>query len=385
VISVDVQFRRPAFTLDVVFESDARLLGVFGPSGAGKTTLITLIAGLERPDGGAIALDGKALFDGAGGVDLASHRRRVGVVFQESRLFPHYSVRGNLLYGARRGSDELQSIAKLLEIESLLARRIGQLSGGERQRVALGRALLSDPQVLLLDEPLASLDYRLRQQILPYLRRLTDVVRVPVLYVSHELQEILQLTDQLLVLEAGRVAGQGKYAELVHEDRVLNVVHDRGMTNMLRARVLAHRADDGVSVLGVEGAMGQRDRVTEEAGQGSAATGTAQLLAPLAAQMVGEVVTVSVQPWDIALAGQPIEGVSIQNQLRGVVKHATTHDRRVLVEVDIGASVVVVEISRRSALAMNIQPGRVVYCLIKSHAIRCTGAGESPVFREPRA
>jgi len=361
VICVNIQRKLRDFSLDVNFESDAHMLGVFGPSGAGKTMLIRMIAGLERPDSGSIIIDGKTMFDRARGVDVPSHRRRVGVVFQEHRLFPHYTVRGNLLYGARGNTAALQSTMDLLELQLLTNRRIDELSGGERQRVALGRALLSQPNVLLLDEPLVSLDHRLRGQILPYLRRVQDALTIPVLYVSHELQEILQLTNHMLVLDGGRVAGHGQFSALAHHDAVLSVVHDRGMTNIVRARVAERRADEGVDILAIIPSSGARQQPMT------------QLIAPIASNQVGEEVMISIQPWDVALAAQPVQGVSIQNQVMGVVNRCTAHDRRVLVEVDIGVPILV-EISRRSASAMNIETGRTVICLIKSHAIRHVGA-----------
>lgn len=363
-ISVDVHLARPDFSLDVAFQSGTRLVGVFGPSGAGKTTLINLLAGLERPDTGSIKLNGRTLFDSAGGIDVPAHRRRLGVVFQEHRLFPHYSVTGNLLYGSRGDPGSLQSIVDLLELEPLLKRRVGTLSGGERQRVGLGRALLSAPQALLLDEPLASLDGRLRRQVLPYLRRIRDAFSVPMLYVSHDLGEILQLTDELVLIDGGRLAGHGRYADLVHERSALSVVHDRGMTNMIRARVTAHRPDDGVSMLAVC------------RGEPSGGGPPVELVAPITNKAPGEEVMLSVQPWDVALAAQPVSGVSIQNQVRGVVRRCTTHDRRALVEIDIGAAIIV-EISRHSATAMKIQADRPIICLIKSHAIRYVGQDSS--------
>ncbi|MCH6551237.1 MAG: molybdenum ABC transporter ATP-binding protein [Planctomycetes bacterium] len=356
-IRADVQLDRGDFSLKVEFQAEGGVTGVFGPSGAGKTTLINLIAGLERPDSGSISLNGRTLFDREANLDVPAHRRRIGVVFQEHRLFPHYLVKGNLLYGAPRDRDEFSRIVDLLELGPLLERRVRHLSGGERQRVALGRALLSDPQLLLLDEPLASLDQRLRQQIIPYLRRVRDVLAVPMLYVSHDLTEILQLTDRLLVLERGRSVGHGRWGDVVHEDAVLSVVHDRGMKNVLVARVLAHRPDDGVSVL--------------EICPAPEATGRApsRLIAPLSSAAPGASVMVSILPWDVALATEPVEGVSIQNQIRGTVRRCTTHERSMLLDVDIGAPLLV-EISRPSAASLNIKPDQPIVCLIKSHAIR---------------
>ena len=361
-IAVDIQLDRGDFALDIAFDTDAHVLGVFGPSGAGKTTLINLIAGLERPDAGSIRLNGDALFDAANRIDVPAHRRRIGVVFQEHRLFPHYSVTGNLLYGAKGNRGGLQSIIDLLELGPLMNRRTAQLSGGERQRVALGRALLSRPAALLLDEPLASLDVRLRRQIIPYLARVREALSIPIVYVSHDLSEILQLTDQVLVIESGRSVGCGRYTDIVHEGPVLSVVHDRGMTNILRARIAADHPEDGITTLVLGSASGNE--------QGS----PPEIVAPLAQEPAGAEVTIAIQPWDIALALGRVEGTSIRNQIPGRVTRSTTHDRRVLVEVELTPGVsVIAEISRRSAETMKIARGRPVFCLIKSHAVRYAG------------
>lgn len=356
-INVAATLKRGDFALDISFESDAHVLGVFGPSGAGKTTLINIIAGLEAPDSGAITVNDRTLFDRTRRINIPAHRRRIGLVFQEHRLFPHYSVRRNLTYGARSGHDRLQSIVDLLEVGPLLERPVAHLSGGERQRIALGRALLSEPRMLLLDEPLASLDYRLRGHILPYLRRVCDELSLPIVYVSHELAEILQLTDHLLIMEHGTLAGHGRYAELVHDDDVLDVVHDRGMINMLEAKIATRHESNGIAEL----ALGQSGKTT--------------LVAPLPADDESERVRITIKPWDIALAVQPVEGVSIQNQIAGTVTRRTDHKRRVLVEVDIGVPILV-EISNRSANAMHITTGTRIHCLIKSHAIRYATGGE---------
>ena len=359
-IQASIHLERRDFSLDVDFHTESNVTGIFGPSGAGKTTLINLIAGLERPDQGSISLDEQTLFDRARGIDVPTHLRRVGVVFQEHRLFPNYSVGGNLRYGRRQGGDDFQQIVDLLELGSLLRKRVHQLSGGERQRVALGRALLSNPKLLLLDEPLASLDQRLRQQIIPYLRRIRDVLTVPILYVSHDLTEILQWTDQILVLERGRSGGQGRYADVVHQDAVLSVVHDRGMNNVLTAQVSAHQPEDGISVLEVGAAPGATRRAPT------------QLIAPLCSAPVGSSVLISIQPWDIALATGPVQGVSIQNQIRGVVTRCTNHERSALVDVQIGLPIMV-EISRRSTASLNIKVDQPITCQIKTRAIHYIG------------
>ena len=203
-----------AFALDVAFESDGRVTGLFGASGTGKTSIITMIAGLQKPDRGRIVLDGDVLDDTDARMDVPAHRRRIGCVFQDARLFPHMSVAQNLDYGRRmnglpRDDDDAKRVEALLDIGSLGARRTGQLSGGEKQRIALGRALLAKPRLLLLDEPLASLDEARKAEILPYLVRLRDEARVPMIYVTHDADEMRQLATQVVMLKGGRAVAVG--------------------------------------------------------------------------------------------------------------------------------------------------------------------------------
>jgi molybdate transport system ATP-binding protein len=214
VLAVDVEKQLGAFKLGVRFDATGGATALFGPSGSGKTSLVNMIAGLLKPDRGSIALDGTVLFDAARGINVPPHRRRIGYVFQEGRLFPHLSVRQNLDYGrrmSRRPSDanEFQRIAALLDIGHLLDRRPRMLSGGERQRIAVGRALLTGPRLLLLDEPLASLDAAHKREILPYLVRLRDDAGIPIVYVSHTPAEVRRIATNVVRLDAGRVAATG--------------------------------------------------------------------------------------------------------------------------------------------------------------------------------
>jgi molybdate transport system ATP-binding protein len=207
------------FTLEVDAECRAPVTGLFGASGSGKTSLLELIAGLRRPAEGRIALGRRVLTDVAGGAFLPPQARRVGYVPQEGALFPHLPVRGNLLYGHARppapapAGLTLDHVTEVLEIAPLLDRRIGSLSGGEKQRVALGRALLRAPQLLLLDEPLAGLDQPLKERLLPYLRRVRDEFAIPMVYVTHSPDEVVALCDEVIVLEAGRVRRLGRTAD----------------------------------------------------------------------------------------------------------------------------------------------------------------------------
>ena len=213
-LTVDVEKALGEFAVKASFESKSGVTALFGPSGAGKTTIINVIAGLLRPDRGKIALDGEALFDSAASVDLPAWRRRIGYVFQEGRLFPHLSVRHNLDYGRWMSGQPVDAAAfahaiELLDIGHLLDRRPGKLSGGERQRVAVGRALLMRPRLLLLDEPLASLDDARKLDILPYLIRLRDEARVPMIYVSHNAAEVRQIASRVVRIEGGKVMAIG--------------------------------------------------------------------------------------------------------------------------------------------------------------------------------
>ena len=219
-LELEVELERGGFCLHLACRYEGAALGVFGPSGSGKTTLLHLLAGLVRPRRGRIVLDGVTLEDTAARLHVPPHRRRIGLVFQHGHLFQHFSVEGNLRYGERlvpAGQVRIPfaQVVELLELDALLERRPAGLSGGERQRVALGRALLAAPRLLLLDEPLASLDQRLKRQILPYLQRINRELLVPLIYVSHDLAELRLVTDQGLILEQGRLVAAGAYQNLL--------------------------------------------------------------------------------------------------------------------------------------------------------------------------
>jgi molybdate transport system ATP-binding protein len=214
VLAVDAEKQLGAFKLSVKFQAAGGATALFGPSGSGKTSVVNMIAGLLKPDRGTIALDDTVLFDSARRIDVPPHQRRIGYVFQEGRLFPHLSVRQNLDYGRRmsrqlRDAKEFERIATLLDIGKLLDRRPRMLSGGERQRVAVGRALLMGPRLLLLDEPLASLDAGHKREILPYLVRLRDEAKIPIVYVSHTPAEVRRIATGVVRLDAGQVMATG--------------------------------------------------------------------------------------------------------------------------------------------------------------------------------
>ena len=215
-IALDFRLDQGGFTLDIRGQLSGRVTVLFGPSGAGKTTILEAVAGLRPPSRGSIALNGRRVYDVANGIDLPAHERHVGYVPQDVLLFPHLNVRRNLLYGQRSGGRlDLRTVTAMLEIEPLLERGTGGLSGGEKQRVALGRALMSAPEILLLDEPLAAVDVELRRRILPYLERIRDEVKVPMIYVTHDRDEAVRFADHVLLLDRGAVIRSGPPREVL--------------------------------------------------------------------------------------------------------------------------------------------------------------------------
>ncbi|MEP6809813.1 MAG: ATP-binding cassette domain-containing protein [Chthoniobacterales bacterium] len=220
----NIRLRVGTFALEIDAAFDHPITGIFGPSGAGKTSLLDLIAGLRQPDAGAIVLENEVLFDANNGCDLPPRFRRIGYVPQDLALFPHLSVRGNLRYGQRRvsaknGAFTLEHVAEAMEISPLLERNVTNLSGGEQQRVAFARALLSSPRLLLLDEPMSSLDLKLKTRLIVLLHRIREEFRVPLLYVTHDAQELRTLCDEVCVLEKGRLVGRGSPAVILDRDR----------------------------------------------------------------------------------------------------------------------------------------------------------------------
>jgi len=359
-LEVDVRLRRPGQEHRYAFRTEAPITGVFGPSGAGKTTLLDLVAGLVRPTEGTITFRGEPLFDRGAGVDVPAHRRAIGMVFQDDRLFPHLTVQGNLRFGAGRaaipdgaGLDE-RELVDLLNLGGLLRRRVRHLSGGERRRVTLGRALLSAPRLLLLDEPLTSLDGEHRREILGLIARIRDRLEIPMLYVTHDLTELLRLTDHLLIVRDGHGVGHGTLRELVRRTEAWQAVRELGPLNVTALTVHSHDEEAGLTTF----VLGDRT-----------APPPPRLLGPLTDRPAGERLHASIRPEDVALSLEPVTGISIRNQLPGRVRTVTAHPDRALAEIDAGVPILV-EISHRTVREMGLAPGRAVWCLIKSNAVR---------------
>jgi molybdate transport system ATP-binding protein len=348
---VDLRLRRGAFDLEVAFACGEAATALFGPSGAGKSTVLAAVAGLLRPEAGEIRLGEEILFDAGRGICVPPERRRVGMVFQDALLFPHMGVRGNLLYGRRRAGPDapgLERVVGLLDLEPLLDRRPATLSGGEKQRVALGRALLSGPRLLLLDEPLSALDQALKNRVLPYLRRVRDELSVPILYVSHSLSEVLEITEDLVVLEGGRVRARGHLLEVLRSPEVLSLVEAAGFENVLPVRVAAHEPERGLTRM---------------------VLGEQELKTPLCAHQPGARALVGIRAHDIILARSAPEGISARNGLAGRVTETVRVDGRILIEVDVGERLLV-EITPDALEELRFRAGEKVVCLVKTHSVR---------------
>ena len=266
-ISVDITRRLGSFTLATKFETSTRgITAIFGRSGAGKTSIVNVLAGLLQPHSGRIEIDGHVLLDTAKQINVPPEKRRLGYVFQESRLFPHYSVRRNLTYGMRRTPEaerrvDFNDVVRVLGIEALLDRKPRSLSGGERQRVALGRALLASPNLLLMDEPLASLDAPRKQEILPFIERLRDHFDIPIVYVSHDMDEIIRLADTLILIDEGRVAALGSVEDLTSrlDLRPLTGRYEAG--SVVAAEVTGHDDEFGLTELSFAGGRFRLPRI----------------------------------------------------------------------------------------------------------------------------
>jgi molybdate transport system ATP-binding protein len=360
VLRVALTWRRPQFALQARFEAATPgVIALFGRSGGGKTTIVNLIAGLLTPDAGTVSLDEEVLTDTQAGINVPAERRRIGYVFQNARLFPHLSVAGNLRYGAKRARAvapfiRFDEVLALLGLEPLLARRTHQLSGGERQRVALGRALLAQPRLLLLDEPLASVDVARREEVLPYLEALRDRLAIPMVYVSHQYEEVLRLATHLVLIEAGEVLTQGTVGAVSLAPQLQHIVGPDRVGAVLDGVVTRLDAEDGSAQLAV-------------------GRGTLQI--SLRGVPLGARVRLQVLARDVILATQPVQGLSVRNALPGTVAAVTPDEFGVLVTMDVGGALVLARISREAATALNLRPGDAAWTLFKvistrGHAFR---------------
>lgn len=354
---LDVAVRRQlgAFTLDAEFRGpEVGVTALFGASGSGKSTVVAAIAGLLRPQAGHVRLGEETFFDAAQGIDVPLHRRRIGWVFQDARLFPHLSVRDNLLYGFRRAPKAerrigLAQVVEMLGIAALLSRRPYALSGGERQRVGLGRALLSQPRLLLMDEPLASLDAGRKAEILPYIERLRDDVRIPIVWVSHSLEEVGRLADTLVVLDRGHVVACGDVATVLTRLDLFPPDSPYEAGAVLAVRVAGHDEAFALTRLVFDGG---------------------ELVVPRLDRAPGDSLRIRIRARDVMLAASAPAGLSALNVLDAVVEEVREADAsQTDVRLTIGSARLVCRVTRLSAHKLSLAPGRRTFAVVKSVAI----------------
>ena len=346
-LRVTLSHRFRTTTIDIAFEAPTPgVVALFGPSGAGKSTLMRAMAGLLRADRMRVELDGQALHT------LPPERRGVGYVFQEGRLFPHMSVAANLRYGLRRvgqGPLRFDDVVGLLGVGALLARRPGTLSGGERQRVAIGRALLSQPRLLLMDEPLSALDQARRDEVVPYLARLRSVLPAPIVYASHALDEVMRLADTLVLIEAGRVVACGPLGEVASRPE-LPLAAREDAAGVLRGQVAVHDADRRLSAV---------------------ACGADLVWVPLLDSRVGAPVRLLVPAREVILALDAPRAISVNNCLNAVVagmaEDADAH--AALVSLELGGGSLLARVTLDAACRLGLRPGRQVLALVKAMSV----------------
>ena len=353
-LAFDIKHRLGEFLLDARFETGSGLIALFGRSGSGKTSIVNVIAGLIRPDQGRVSIDGVALVDTERGIFVPRHKRRIGYVFQEGRLFPHLTVRQNLLYGrwfAPQGErrDDLDRVIDLLGIDSVLERRPGRLSGGEKQRVAIGRALLANPRVLLMDEPLASLDEARKAEILPYIERLRDQSRVPIVYVSHSIAEVIRLASTIVLVSEGKVAAVGSTSEIMHRIDLFPLTGRAEAGAIIEATVESHDERFGLTELRSRAGVWKMPRL-------DAPTGTRLRL--------------RVRARDVLLAKSAPADLSALNILEGVVADIGATDGPTIdIRLDCNGEALIARLTRYSVERLGLGPGTPVYALVKSVAL----------------
>jgi molybdate transport system ATP-binding protein len=353
VLSVRTGVRYPGFELD--FACDFILAGVtalFGPSGAGKSTVLRILAGLESDADGRIHFNGETWLDSDAGQAVPAHRRGVGYVFQDARLFSHLDVRGNLRFAERRarlgengtGFDE---VVEALDLGSLLTRGTEALSGGERQRVAIGRALLTRPRLLLLDEPLAAMDAARKGEILPYIEALPEEFGIPAIYVSHSVDEVARLADQMIVMAAGRVAASGAAVEVLERPDLQHLTGHFEAGAVIDARVVEHDREFHLT------------RV-EFCGQ--------PILMPVVDLPIGEVIRLRIRARDVALATRRPEAVSVRNVIEGVLTEIVEEPETAFAEVfiDAGGGLIRSRVTRKAVADLRLAKGDRIFALVKS-------------------
>lgn len=369
-ISINIAQKLGTFSLDAQFESSGRLVALFGPSGSGKTSLVNLLGGLARPDSGRIVVDGRVLTDVEAGIFVPVHKRRIGYVFQDARLFPHLSVAQNLRYGRffTPASDryaDFDVMVDLLGIKHLLDRRPGYLSGGEKQRVAIGRALIASPRLILMDEPLAALDEARKIEILPYIERLRDETKIPIVYVSHSVAEVARLATDIVALSAGKITAHGAASSVLT------------------------RLDPSAGEYDEASALIELEMVTPDDGHGLSLLRShgGEWWLPKIDIPTGARARVRVRARDVMLATTKPQGISALNVIAARISAISNgngtggNGPQALVRLEHGDGELVARVTRRSLETLALAPGQEVFAIVKAVTFDPGGAAAIPIPR----
>ncbi|MFH0976248.1 MAG: molybdenum ABC transporter ATP-binding protein [Spirochaetota bacterium] len=345
-LSFNLKKKFGVFSLDINYSAHGNRTGVFGPSGSGKSTLVNLLAGLEHPDSGFISLDGETLFNSSEHISIPSEHRRIGIVFQQPHLFPHLSVKKNLLYGFKRCKPEyrkisLEDILDVLQIGKLLDRSIANLSGGEKQRVAIGRAVLSNPRLLIMDEPLTGLDDKLKFQIIPFVKKICEIFNIPYIFISHSILEMMIMTDCVLPVSEGRTTGNVTPEGLA----LIHMEDSAGYMNLLKLK--NPRMTDGMFAY----KWGSQDVLVADGSDSGESL--FQILST-----------------DIILFKRHPEAISARNLFKCIVKNVFQSGHRLGVELECGGEKLIAEIVKESADELGIREGAEIFAAMKAVSFR---------------
>lgn len=362
-LDINIQLPRRDFTMNLNLSIGNQLTGIYGHSGAGKTSFLHLIAGLERPESGTITFNGRTIVDTKSKVFVKPRKRRIGIVFQESRLFNSMSIKKNLLFGTRYSKKDkplisFDEVVGMLELEQLLEFRPSHISGGEARRVAIGRALLSSPELLLLDEPFSAVDVSLRQQILPFIERIKRRLNIPIMVISHDLPDLLQLTDKLILMKKGEIVGNGDFFDLLEQPGAFELIHSTGIVNVLEMEVAYSENEDMAALI----AGRDDDTVEIKVGYHGLPDATR--------------VKAAIAPNDIILCTEKVMNTSAHNLLHGTIEKITKRPAHSICVVAIGADKrLAVQVTQSTLNELNLKVGSDVYCLFKANAVNVV-AGE---------
>lgn len=357
VLEIDIKLQLGSFLLNIQANVGDGITGIYGPSGHGKTSMLNAIAGLIQPNSGRIILNDVCVYNKEKRINIPVRKRKIGYVFQDTRLFPHLSVLQNLKYGQKNDSRHtihFDEVVSTLQIQHVLKQKPSECSGGEKQRIAIGRALLSGAEILILDEPFSAVDIALRNNIIPFLHAINRRFQIPMLVVSHDLPDLLSLTDQIVLLKNGAITAFGRFQDLIQNEKNVELMKDAGLYNVFDLCVFASLPEKNMVLLRSQQNDFQVQVLTQSFHQ------------KIEVKKRWKVI---MRPEDISISLNPVNQISLRNQIKGTIVNIFSKDGLSFCVVDAGEKILV-EITEASKKNMNLEPGTTVYCLFKSAALK---------------